>query len=133
MPLYTYRCEDCDASLEILHAVGKTRATCGLDCRLQGPGTFGAGRIVQGIDAANVATRSKAADGTSPNAFADMRREALRHKALQRLGNEISEGELNTLRDKGITVYRKDGEQSWAKDGGDAQAPERIRPGSSDE
>lgn len=133
MPLYSYRCEDCGASLDILHAVGKTKEACGLDCRLQGEGTFGKGRVRQLLDAANVATRAKSGDAAMQDSFADVRREALRQKGLRKLGGELSEGDLDKLRDKGLTVYRKDGAASWSRDGGDEAAPATIRPGNTDD
>ena len=79
MPLYSYLCNDCGASLEILHGIGKAKSLCGLDCRLQGAGAFGKGQISQQVDAPNVSTPSKTSGLTpSSETFADVRREALR-------------------------------------------------------
>ena len=129
MPLYTYLCEDCGASLEILHGMGKTKEHCGLDCRLQGAGAFGKGKISKQIDAANVATKTKSG-GLNPGlkGGAGSQREQLRQRGLEKLGGTLSEGDLDRLRDKGLTVYRKDGGQSWSKDGGDEAAPATIKP-----
>jgi len=129
VPLYTYLCDDCGASLEVLHGIGKTKELCGLDCRLQGAGAFGKGRIIQQLDAANVAAKPKSLRPSAlSESFADVRREALRQKGLRKLGGELSERDLDTLRDKGLTVYRKDGHQNWSKDGGDESAPTTINP-----
>ena len=130
MPLYSYLCGDCGAALEILHKIGATKKHCGLDCKLQGAGAFGQGNVTQQIDAANVGTRPKGDPMQQVSAaLAGNTREALRQRGLERLGGTLSDGDLDTLRDKGLTVYRKDGKQSWAKDGGDHAAPDTIKPG----
>jgi predicted nucleic acid-binding Zn ribbon protein len=133
MPLYSYLCADCGAALEILHKVGATKERCGLDCQLQGAGAFGKGKVSQQIDAANVASRPKGSGNAQVSAAgANNSQEELRRRGLEKLGGTLSERDLNSLRDKGITVYRKDGEQSWSKDGGDKAAPNRIKPGGGD-
>ena len=133
MPLYSYLCDDCGAALEILHKIGAPKERCGLDCRLQGAGSFSRGKVTQQLDAANVSTRPKGdAMQQVSAALAGNTREALRQRGLEKLGGTLSDGDLDTLRDKGLTVYRKDGKQSWAKDGGDQAAPETIKPGHGD-
>ena len=91
MPLYTYNCDDCGASLEILHAVGQPKETCGLDCQLQGAGSFGKGRVVQQLESANVQIGKKAARSKPQQAFSGFDREALRQEGLRRLGGESPE------------------------------------------
>ncbi len=122
MPLYSYECLDCGAHLEILHAVGKTKSTCGLDCRRTGEGAFGQGAVRVQVSAANVSTGQPS--------FAEVQREALRQKALRKLGGPLTEADLNKLRDKGVAVYRKDGKDGWAHTGGgkNGEAPARIKP-----
>lgn len=133
MPLYSYLCADCGAVLEILHKMGATKDLCGLDCQLQGAGTFGKGKVSQQVDAANLATRGKGSSNAQVSAaLANNSREELRRRGLEKLGGTLSEGDLNSLRDKGITVYRKDGKQTWSKDGGDKAAPDRIKPAGGD-
>jgi hypothetical protein len=129
VPLYSYLCDDCGAALEILHGIGKTQQFCRLDCRLQGAGSFGKGRVSQQLDAANLAIGATSAGQEEASAaLAQHGREALRQKGLQKLGGTLSEGDLDRLRDKGVAVYRKDGKQSWAKDGGPSEAPPSIKP-----
>ncbi len=139
MPLYNYECTTCGAQLEILHGVGKTKSSCGLDCQRRDAGAFGQGTVQVVLAAANVATSNRgrkqredlaaaAAGGTLPS-FGDVKREALRQKALRHLGGELTERDLDKLRDKGVTVYRKDGKDSWAKTGGGpdtAKAPAKL-------
>jgi predicted nucleic acid-binding Zn ribbon protein len=133
MPLYSYLCADCGAALEILHKMGATKERCGLDCQLQGAGAFGQGKVSQQIDAANVATRPKGSGSAQVSAaLANNSREELRRRGLEQLGDTLSERDLNSLRDKGITVYRRDGEQSWSKDGGNKAAPDKIKPDDGD-
>ena len=127
MPLYTYNCDDCGASLEILHGVGQPRETCGLDCQLQGAGSFGKGRVVQQLESAHVQIGKKGARSKPQQAFSGFDREALRQEGLRRLGGELTEANLDTLRDKGINVYRKESGNSWSKTGGDEHAPATIR------
>ncbi len=112
MPLYTYLCETCGAELEILHGLGKTKTSCGLDCKRRDAGPFGKGTITLQLSAANVASPATEAS------FADVKREALRQKALRKLGGELTERDLDKLRDKGIAVYRKDGKDGWSNTGG---------------
>lgn len=121
MPLYAYTCLDCGAELEILHGVGKTKTKCGLDCRRQGEGAFGGGAVQQQVSAANVSTGQPS--------IADVKREALRQRGLRKLGGELTEADLNKLRDKGLAVYRKDGKDGWAADGGgNGKVPDRLNP-----
>lgn len=128
MPLYNYECTTCGAELEILHGVGKTKTSCGLDCQRRDAGAFGRGRVRVVLSAANVATSSRGArqreelaaamkTGTLPS-FGDVKREALRQKGLRHLGGELTERDMDKLRDKGVAVYRKDGKDGWAKTGG---------------
>jgi putative cell wall-binding protein len=44
------------------------------------------------------------------------------------MGGEVTEKELDKLRDSGMTVYRRSGEQRWEKDGGAIEAPSEIKP-----
>ena len=124
MPLYEYDCLDCGVRIEKLHGIGKVPKTCGLDCRRQGAGPFGAGVLRAVVAAPKVVTRSKV-DTSAP--IADAHREALRQKGLRRLGGELTEGDLDKLRDKGLTVYRKDGAKTWSRDGGDKASPATIK------
>lgn len=125
MPLYTYVCCDCGERLEILHRAGEERTTCGLDCRRQGPGAFGEGRVRKVVAAANI---SSGRPELSSASVGDLHREALRRKGLRKLGGELTERDLDRLRDKGIAVFRKDGGQRWAKDGGDPILPAMLSP-----
>jgi len=126
VPLYTYVCEDCGQRLEILHPKGRDRSTCGLDCRRQGPGAFGKGRVRRVVSAVNISSGRPALDQAS---IGDLHREALRRKGLKMLGGELTEQDLDRLRDKGIAVYRKDGDRTWAKDGGDPILPAMLGTG----
>jgi hypothetical protein len=138
MPLYTYQCTTCGADLEILHRVGRTRARCGLDCQRRDAGAFGRGEVQLVLAAANVATASRglrpgaalaaaAASGTLGQG-GDPAREALRQRALSHLGGDLTEGDLNRLRDKGVAVYRKDGRDGWSHTGGGSgDAPKRLK------
>ena len=133
MPLYSYQCQDCGASLEILHGRGKKPDTCGLDCPLQGPGSFGKGKVVQLLDAANINPTQKSLSVSSKSladSISNVHREALRQKGLRKLGGELTERDLDKLRDGGVTVYRRDGAQTWGKDGGDEAAPSQLGTGS---
>jgi len=130
MPLYSYDCEDCGAVLEILHPVGKSPPLCGLDCQLKGEGSFGRGRVRQALSAANLRVSRAAPSPSQPGADADsaeLGREAMRQEALSRMGGELTEADLNKLRDSGMTVYRRSGKQRWQKDGGASDAPREIR------
>ena len=135
MPLYSYDCADCGAGLEILHALGKAPTRCGLDCQRKGGGSFGSGRLSQQISAPNLqlSTRKTApAQGGDPAQSPAIQAEARRQEALSRLGGEVTEGELDKLRDSGMTVYRRSGEQRWEKDGGAVEAPAEISPSPSE-
>ncbi len=132
MPLYSYECEDCGASLEILHAIGKAPERCGLDCQRKGGGSFGRGRIQQCLSAPNL---KLSGSGTQPG-HSDteselspfLKAEAIRQEALQRMGGEVTERELDKLRDSGMTIYRRSGEQRWEKESGAAEAPSEVSP-----
>ncbi len=123
VPLYEYTCQDCGADLEILHAVGKPRTCCGLDCRLQGPGAFGKGEVRQRLSTPNLST------GATRPSLAEVGREALRQKGLRKLGGELTEKDLDKLRDKGVAVYRRESQGRWDRTGGDDRAPTRLEPG----
>jgi len=131
MPLYTYDCEDCGAVLEILHGVGRVRERCGLDCQLKGQGSFGQGMVKQALSAPNLSLPSNTSRGASSREEdalpAELRHEAMRREALSRMGGEVTEKELDKLRDSGMTVYRRSGSRRWEKDGGDGEAPREIR------
>jgi len=137
MPLYSYQCEDCGAALEILHAIGKTPERCGLDCQRKGGGSFGNGRIQQCLSAPNLKLSSDAAESRSSAAEADLspllKAEAMRQEALQRMGGEVTERELDKLRDSGMTVYRRSGDQRWEKESGATEAPSEINPSGSED
>lgn len=128
MPLNEFLCQDCGARIEKLHPVGKPPRTCGLDCRRQGAGSFGGGVLKPVLAAPSLitATRGDREPRGTPD-IGDVHREAMRKKALRRLGNELTEGDLDKLRDGGMTVYRKDGHRRWTKDGGDTMAPGSIK------
>ncbi len=126
MPLNEFVCEDCGARIERLHAVGKPPGTCGLDCRREGPGAFGKGQLRPVLAAPQIVTSRKGPAGPMPS-FGEVHREAMRQKGLRKLGGELRERDLDTLRDKGMTVYRRDGSAGWAKDGGDSAAPDAIK------
>jgi hypothetical protein len=130
MPLYSYDCEDCGAVLEILHPVSRGPQLCGLDCQLRGEGSFGRGRVKQALSAANVSL-SRGARSPSPASdtagSGELDREAMRKEALSRMGGELTEADMNKLRDSGMTVYRRSGKQRWEKDGGASDAPREIR------
>ena len=125
MPLYTYVCDDCGERLEILHATGQSRTTCGLDCQRKGPGAFGAGEVRKVVTAVHLSSGTPQLDSAS---IGDLHREALRRKGLRRLGGELTEGDLDRLRDKGVSVFRRDGNQRWGKDGGDPMLPAMLSP-----
>lgn len=126
MPLNEFLCEDCGARIERLHRVGALPGTCGLDCQRQGEGAFGKGTLRPVLAAPRIVTGRKAASGPLPP-ISEVHREAMRQKGLRRLGGEVTERDLDTLRDKGLTVYRKDGRDGWSRDGGDDQAPASIQ------
>ncbi len=130
MPLYPYLCEDCGATLDILHPVGRAPTHCGLDCQLKNEGSFGRGRVSQQLSTANLGLSAR--KGSGPRSEEDtalspeVLREAMRREALSRMGGEVTEAELDKLRDSGMTVYRKRGTQLWEKDGGSDEAPREI-------
>jgi len=131
MPLYTYDCEDCGAVLEILHPVGRVRERCGLDCQLKGQGSFGQGMVKQALSAPNLSLSSNSSGGAPSQEEAalpaELRLEAMRREALSRVGGEVTESELDKLRDSGMTVYRRSGSRRWEKDGSGSEGPREIR------
>jgi predicted nucleic acid-binding Zn ribbon protein len=137
MPLYSYECEDCGAALEILHAIGKAPERCGLDCQRKGDGSFGSGRIQQRLSAPNLKLSGSGVDLSHSGAESEtspfLRAEAIRQEALQRMGGEVTERELDKLRDSGMTVYRRSGDQRWEKESGATEAPTEINPSGSED
>jgi hypothetical protein len=134
VPLYQYICDDCGALLDILHAADRPRERCGLDCRRQGEGAFGQGSVTRVPTAPNLATKSKGLDSKDPAALldamasiGDVHREALRQKALRKLGGELTEKDLDRLRDKGVGVYRKDGAGRMGLDGRNGSLPKVLK------
>ena len=125
MPLNEFVCEDCGARIERLHRVGESPGSCGLDCRRQGEGSFGKGRLRPVLAAPRIVTSRKTGAGPMPS-IGEVHREAMRQKGLRKLGGELTERDLDKLRDGGLTVYRKDGRDGWSKDGGDEVAPASI-------
>ncbi len=125
MPLYSYSCTDCGADLEILHRIGSDRQRCGLDCRRQGEGSFGQGAVVRVRQAPNLSTGSR---GKEAGAGSETPREAMRREALRRVGGGVTEADLEKLQNRGIAVYRRQGEQKWAREGGPSEAPATIEP-----
>lgn len=132
MPLYTYECQDCGEQLEILHPIGKALERCGLDCQRKGGGSFGSGRVQPKISAPNLQFSGSRSSAGLPDEGSELspalKAEALRQEALRRMGGEVTENELDKLRDSGMTVYRRSGEQRWQKDGGAVEAPAEINP-----
>lgn len=124
VPLYSYVCLDCGAELEVLHRAGQERKTCGLDCRRKGPGAFGRGRVARSLAAPSVA----APGGREIRGVVADVRELMRQEGLRRLGGELTERDLDRLRDKGIGVFRRDGAGRWTSDGGAPSLPERLEP-----
>ncbi|MBJ93284.1 MAG: hypothetical protein CMP23_02280 [Rickettsiales bacterium] len=132
MPIYNYQCLDCQADLEILHPIGESPQRCGIDCQRRGGGSFGSGNIRPYLNAPNLKLsrttnselKSQRRDAASPLLEA----QAMRAEALRRMGGDITERELDKLRDAGMTVYRKSGDQHWEKDGGAQEAPAEIKP-----
>lgn len=117
MPLYAYRCTDCQEGFEALHKADALLVRCGLHCRRRGSGAFGQGAVERLVSAANHISR-----GRAPLASAE--------QALERAGGPLTERDLDRARDGGMTVYRRSG-ASWQKDGGDDQLPTSLqRPGS---
>lgn len=127
MPVYAYQCTTCGAALELLHGVGKDKSSCGLSCRRRDAGPFGKGDIERLLTAANVVARR--AVPTSSGSLPDptVPPEAMRQKALERLGDRITEGEIDKAKKGGLTVYRNAGAGTFVRDGGDRSLPKRIR------
>jgi len=134
MPLYLYACRDCGEQLEVLHPVGRRVEQCGLDCKRRDAGAFGKGSVELLPSAPHIARKPLTNPGepsTDPLSAAmkpDPGREALRQRALEQLGSDVTEKELDRLRESGMTVYRKSGKRRWEKDGGDDAAPTVIEP-----
>jgi hypothetical protein len=124
MPLYTYRCTTCGATLEILHAIDALKTRCGLDCQRRDAGPFGKGEVDRLVDAARVNTSRSA----GPSSRELRRAEARRQAALAQMGGGLSEKEIATLKKSGMSVYRKESEGRWERDGGAGPdgAPARI-------
>lgn len=121
MPLYTYRCTTCDATLEILHRLDQLKTRCGLDCQLRGLGDFGKGEVTRMVVAANVDTRS------STPSREERRRDARRQAALAQMGGPVTESEIAQVKDAGLTVYRKESAGRWERDGrGQDGSPKSI-------
>ena len=130
MPLYTYRCLTCGAELEVLHRTDQLRTRCGLDCQLKGAGDFGKGEVDRVVAAPHVAVESRTIEGPSPREL--RRAEARRQAALARMGGGLSEAEIGKLKKGGLSVYRRDSDTTWRRDGGAGEdgAPETItKPG----
>ena len=121
MPVYAYLCDSCGAEIEILHAISATRTTCGLACRRRDSGPFGKGSIQRKITAAHVqARRSAPVTGSSGG--------SMRERALERLGGDtLSEREIAKAKKGGLTVYRREGDGTYQRDGGDASLPAQIK------
>jgi len=126
MPLYTYRCTTCGETLEILHRIDQLKTRCGLDCQLKGQGAFGKGEVTRLIQAPNIDIKASA-----PSRRELRRAEARRQAALARMGGPLTEGEISKLKKGGLTVYRKESEGRWERDGeGGEGSPKHIdRPG----
>lgn len=123
MPLYTYQCTSCSESLEILHRVDELRTRCGLDCQLKGQGSFGKGEVERVVQAPNLSVRSE-----TPSSRELRRAEARRQAALARMGGKLSDSEIGKLKKGGMSVYRRDSDDTWARDGGAGEdgAPAQI-------
>ncbi len=130
MPLYTYRCDTCGETLEILHAMDAMRLRCGLDCKVTGAFPFGKGEVTRLVQAPNLGTASK----TVAPSREERRREARRQAALARMGGPMTDAELGRAKDAGLTVYRKESAGTWERDGAGAEgSPDHIRRPSGDE
>jgi putative FmdB family regulatory protein len=126
VPLYSYRCETCDASLEVLHGMNTKKELCGLSCQRRDSGPFGKGTINRVLTAANVVARRAIPTGGRPTPTAPP--DDLRQKALERLGgDQLTEGEITKAKKGGLTVYRNSGAGTFVRDGGDASLPKHIK------
>jgi len=122
MPLYTYSCSTCGATLEILHRVDEMKTRCGLDCQRRDAGAFGKGEVDRQVEAPRIqVTRG-------PSRRELRRAEARRQAALARMGGGLTEAEIAKLKKGGLSVYRKESEGRWERDGGagDDGAPATI-------
>ncbi len=129
MPLYTYRCDTCGETLEILHRMDALRIRCGLDCKIRGSGAFGQGEVTRLVEVPNLSSAPKTVGPSREVRRAEARRQA----ALARMGGPVTEAELDKVRDAGLTVYRKESEGTWGRDGsGAAGSPEHIHKPSGD-
>ncbi len=125
MPVYSYHCKDCGEVIEVLHGVARPATACGLQCRRHTPGPFGKGTLERVLEAPQIAVGGRAPGGEGTPVSPD----AVRQEALQRMGGQITERDLDAARDRGLTVYRKAGEGVWAQDGGDPALPGTLRRG----
>ena len=112
MPLYAYECETCGAELDILHGIDKAHLRCDLSCKLQGEGTFGQGVLRRKITAASISRKV-----LPDRSFGSPDRK-----------EKMTEGEMSRARDLGMTIYRKDTDGTYRKDGGDKKAPATLKP-----
>lgn len=133
MPLYTYQCADCGEELELLHGMSESRSSCGLNCRRRDAGAFGKGSIHRVVTAANLGRMSKTGSVSAEQLLRDSmslaghEREALRAKARERVGGELTERDLDKLRDGGMGVYRNQGDGTMKRTGGDDRMPDTLR------
>ena len=127
MPVYAYHCTTCGADIELLHGVGKDKSSCGLGCRRRDSGPFGKGVVERRVTAANVVARRAIPTSTANAVEPSVPPEAMRRKALERLGDRITEGEIAKAKKGGLTVYRNAGAGTFVRDGGDRDLPKRIR------
>lgn len=130
MPMYTYRCDTCGETLEILHRIDQLKLRCGLDCKVRGAAAFGKGDITRVVQAPNLGLSQKTAEPSRE----ERRREARRQAALARMGGPVTDSEIARAKDKGLTVYRRESEGTWERDGsGPEGSPDHIqRPGGDD-
>jgi hypothetical protein len=126
VPVYAYVCDTCGADLEILHAMGKDKASCGLACKRRDAGAFGKGTVHRVVTAANVVARRAFPTGSDTRSTPTVPPEELRTKALERLGDKVTEKDLERARKGGLTVYRNSGAGTFVRDGGDKSLPKRI-------
>ncbi|MCO4769646.1 MAG: hypothetical protein KDA24_06405 [Deltaproteobacteria bacterium] len=126
MPLYTYRCNTCGSQLEILHRIDVLKTRCGLDCQRRDAGAFGKGEVERVIEAPRIQVHRD-----RPTKRQARRAEARRQAALARMGGGLSESEIDKLKKGGLSVYRKESEGRWERDGGagtDGAPAEIVNP-----
>lgn len=127
MPLYTYNCHTCGAKLEVLHRIDELKTRCGLDCQRRDSGAFGKGEVDRVLEAPRVQVNRSA----GPSRRELRRAEARRQAALARMGGGLTEAEIAKLKKGGLSVYRKESEGRWERDGGkgdDGAPAEIVRP-----